>query len=126
MTAEPAREADPPGRTESARGFAFAATLILTLLAGTVLPQLPGYLVSNRLRGQRAAAAVIWPQEWSFFADPASGDVLFAFRLGDGSGTPTSAVIPLMSAANRWGLSRIGDTQIIESHLLTDRIPADR
>jgi hypothetical protein len=112
-------------RGESARAFGFTATLILTVLAGTLIAQLPEAWLPAALKAARHSAATVWPQAWAFFDAPADKQVLFVYRADPaGPGGYVLDNTTLMSAANRWGLSRSGQAQIIESYYLSGRIPA--
>ena len=105
------------------RGFRAAGTMLGTMLAVTLAAQLPAVPGTGWLRGQRATARAVWPQAWAFFANAGRAPLLVAYRAGPG-GRLTPATLPGLDRTHLWGLSRVGESETVESRQLAQLIPA--
>ena len=123
-------EADETGRTpvhsDGSRGFALTASLLSAALVLCAIPQLLPRVTPGRLRSQGAAFAVLWPQNWDFFANAASTEVTVAYRVSPGGAGLSAVPAHQMSEGDLWGLSRSGTTQVIETQYLADLVPPPR
>jgi len=68
---------------------------------------------------------MVWPQDWSFYANTADTDTITAYRLNSAD-TVTVSVLPLnTSEQNAWGLGRTSQAEVDEAFFLADQVPAD-
>jgi antimicrobial peptide system SdpA family protein len=106
------------------RGFLFTATALFTVLLTTLGGQLPVNMSPAWLTSQWHGYRILWPQDWTFFADTLQVDTIVAYRTGPDGTTPQTAIYPHMSAQNLWGLSRVAYAQIPEARQIAAQVPA--
>lgn len=109
----------------SAQGFGLTLAVFGTLLVVTLCAQLPAGIAPSWLRAARGTYRMVWPQDWSFYANTADTDTITAYRLNSAD-TVTVSVLPLnTSEQNAWGLGRTSQAEVDEAFFLADQVPAD-
>lgn len=114
---------DGPAAVGSRQGFGLTLALLGTLLAGTLVAQLPSRFVPSWLSAHQDTYAAFWPQGWSFFAAEPGSQVVTAYRI-TADGTYAPVLSPQMSGQNLWGVGRDSASKFLETALLARLVPA--
>ncbi len=104
---------------QSARSFRLTATILVVAGLVTLAAQLPLPGVS----GLRSTYKALWPQGWSFFSGAPSSEVTTAYQIVP-DGRLTQLTLRQAEGKNLWGLRRGVYSQLAETQVLRDRVPA--